>query len=103
MADITLQPWYLPEGTYAENIEAFKEYLVSLGTTYSELTDIQKAAVQDFREDLDLMEYVRIKKVNTFLEAKDSAFTSLRTEHDIAIQALGVLWQAAEDNDYELI
>lgn len=102
MADVTQQPWYLPNGSYNENMEAFKEYLLGLGLKYSELTDVQKAAVQDFKEDLQIMEYARVKKVLAFQEAWSVKEAELRAQHDAAIQQFFVDKQTAEDNDYAL-
>jgi hypothetical protein len=102
MADVTAQPWYLPDGNYQENMDAFKEYLAGLGKKYSELTDTQKAAVQDFKEDLELMEYKRVKLVNVFLEAKQQAYADLAAQQDAEKIALGQLWQQKEDAGYDV-
>ena len=102
MADVTKQSWYLPNGSYADNVKAFKEYLVSLGKKYSELTDVEKAAIQDFKEDLELMEYQKTKVKADFYEAKDAAFETVRTKHANEIKDLNDTWQAAEDNDFTI-
>lgn len=102
MADVTKQSWYLPEGSYEENKKAFRDYLVSLGKKYSELTDVQKAAVQDFKEDLEQMDYEKKKLQVAFYQAREAAQLALQQQHDAETIALSQLWQAKEEAGYDV-
>ncbi|TRZ83637.1 hypothetical protein D4R86_00435 [bacterium] len=52
--------------------------------------DVRKEKLQEIEDN----------KKKLFNEAKEAAFAALRAEQGTAIQALGQVWQAAEDNNY---
>jgi len=88
--------------TAQENLTAFENAMAVIGYT---LGDIEGTPELDSLKFMELRSLAaqEVNKMTSFNTLKEAAFAALRVQHDEETQALGVLWNEAEANDYTAI
>lgn len=95
------QAWFDSEDTWNNNFAAFLAEQKKADYTLGDLTSTADGDMEMYT-DLKIKSAQETEKIADFNTAKDQAFADLRATHDQELIDLGVLWQAKEDNDYDV-
>ena len=100
--NVTQMVWYDPTKSPDENYNIGVQYYADQYPDITLQSDEIEAEMLACYAQLRVMEVQVGNKIKTFQTAKNGAFLALSESHDVERQALGVLWQAKEDNDYDV-
>ena len=86
--------------TAQEDFQAFLNAQADPAYDFAAMTPEEQQAEMTLYTKLKIAVAQEAEIKKAFNAAKEAAFAALRAEQDIAIQALGQVWQTAEDNNY---
>jgi len=95
------QEWFNAEATWAVNFAAFQEAQKVDSYTLGDFTETADGDMEMYT-DLKVKSAQEAKTIADFYTARDTAFNDLATTQASERQALQDLWQAKEENGYDV-
>lgn len=99
--DYSGQGWYDDQLTWTENYNVFVNLQKDDGYTLGDFTGTEAGDIA-MESDLKVKSNQETQKIADFYTAREAARTTLSSQQATDVDAFNTLWQAKEDNGYDV-